>query len=179
MSSNRLFYLAFQLLATIHSGISIQNGTMKTAASSLSMEAHFQKSVRQLNHTEIQRHKGFGEKIPFIGLTKTNTLDKHCCKNGGTCMLGSFCACPKHFSGRYCEFDLRNKHCGSVAHGHWLPRKCTLCRCVYGIMYCFPSGDCDAHEYHEDVKMVHSRGPTMASFPLIVFFVLTTNFLIH
>ncbi|XP_018426379.1 PREDICTED: uncharacterized protein LOC108799059 [Nanorana parkeri] len=102
MSSNRLFYLAFQLLAAIHTGIAIQNGTIKAAGSSLSLETHIQKPMRQLNHTEFRKHKGFGQKIPFIGLTKTSTLDQHCCKNGGTCMLGSFCACPKHFSGRYC-----------------------------------------------------------------------------
>nr|ACO52056.1 Cryptic protein precursor [Aquarana catesbeiana] len=101
MSSNRLFYLAFQLLSTIHMGIAIQNGTMKAAGSLLSLETHFQKPVRQLNHTEIQKQKSFREKIPFIGLTKTSTLDKHCCKNGGTCVPGSFCACPKHFTGRY------------------------------------------------------------------------------
>ncbi|XP_077334646.1 teratocarcinoma-derived growth factor-like [Lithobates pipiens] len=179
MSSNRLFYLAFQLLSTIHMGIAIQNGTMKAAGSLLSLETHSQKPVRQLNHTEIQKQKSFREKIPFIGLTKTSTLDKHCCKNGGTCILGSFCACPKHFTGRYCEFDSRNEHCGSVANGHWLARKCALCRCFYGTMYCFPSADCDANEYHEDVKMVQSGGLTMSPISLLVFLVMATIPLLH
>ncbi|XP_069612452.1 cubilin homolog [Ranitomeya imitator] len=115
---------------------------MITAKSTLLLETSLEKPVRDADHTGIRKHKSTGEKIPFIGLTKTSSLDKHCCQNGGTCMLGSFCACPKHFTGRHCEFDLRKRYCGSVAHNHWLPKKCALCRCIHGVMYCFPSGAC-------------------------------------
>ncbi|XP_071982333.1 protein Cripto isoform X1 [Engystomops pustulosus] len=176
MWCNRLFYcLAFQLLIAVHLGIAeFQTGTIKTdARSTLLLETYLEKPARSINHTGVHKHKRTGEKIPFIGLTKTSTLDKHCCKNGGTCMLGSFCACPKHFTGRHCEFDLRNRHCGSVAHGHWLPRRCALCRCFYGVMYCFPSGDCDANEYNEDVRMVQSKGRTVSS-PAVVMLLLAT-----
>ncbi|XP_044129378.1 teratocarcinoma-derived growth factor-like isoform X1 [Bufo gargarizans] len=162
------YYLAFQLLIAVHSGTAFHNGTMKTAKSTLSLETDLEKPVRNINHTAIRNHKSGGEIIPFIGLTKTSTLDRHCCKNGGTCILGSFCACPKHFTGRHCEFDSRNRNCGSVAHGHWLPRKCALCRCIYGVMYCFPSGDCDANEYKEDVRKVQSKACTMSSCPIVM-----------
>ncbi|XP_013907104.1 PREDICTED: cryptic protein-like [Thamnophis sirtalis] len=77
--------------------------------------------------------------VPFTGLTETGKLNKHCCKNGGTCFLGTFCICPKHFSGRYCEYDTRIRNCGSLGHGEWSQEECQLCRCIYGTLECLPN----------------------------------------
>uniref|UniRef100_UPI00358E3650 cryptic protein-like isoform X2 n=1 Tax=Myxine glutinosa TaxID=7769 RepID=UPI00358E3650 len=59
-----------------------------------------------------------------------------CCFNGGTCILGSFCACRPHYKGRYCEYPPARACEGQVPHGSWLWRGCSFCRCVYGEIRC-------------------------------------------
>ncbi|KAL4678154.1 hypothetical protein H8959_020828 [Pygathrix nigripes] len=73
-----------------------------------------------------------------MGIQNSKELNRTCCLNGGTCMLGSFCACPPSFYGRNCEHDVRKENCGSVPHDTWLPKKCSLCKCWHGQLRCFP-----------------------------------------
>ncbi|KAK7895765.1 hypothetical protein WMY93_021090 [Mugilogobius chulae] len=73
-----------------------------------------------------RRHRDASAVLPFIGLTSSSEQSRSCCQNGGTCILGSFCACPQFFTGRTCEYDLRLRSCGPVPHGQ------CVCVCVSG-----------------------------------------------
>nr|CAI15755.1 Cripto-3 long [Xenopus laevis] len=150
-----------------------QNGTMINAGSELSEDTYVQKLLQHVDHAG--KEKISVETIPFIGLTKNHALDKHCCKNGGTCVLGSFCACPKHYTGRYCELHVHNRKCGIVPHGHWVQKKCALCRCMYGTMHCFPSGDCDAKDYVEESQIFLSSSPRVRSCLIAWFFLIAAS----
>nr|XP_057912089.1 teratocarcinoma-derived growth factor 1 isoform X3 [Doryrhamphus excisus] len=96
-----------------------------------------------------RKHRDAGAVIPFIGLTNSAEQSRSCCQNGGTCILGSFCACPPFFTGRSCEYNQRIRRCGLVPHGEWVRKGCSYCRCGYGFLHCFPQifhKDCDDSE---------------------------------
>ncbi|XP_075885993.1 teratocarcinoma-derived growth factor 1, partial [Nelusetta ayraudi] len=95
-----------------------------------------------------RKHRDASAVLPFTGLTDRAEQSRRCCKNGGTCILGSFCACPPFYAGRSCEYDQRIRRCGSIPHGEWVQKGCSYCRCGYGALHCFQNifKDCDDSE---------------------------------
>ncbi|OXB61428.1 hypothetical protein ASZ78_004460 [Callipepla squamata] len=105
---------------------------------------------------QSRKQQSSREFVPFTGITESKHLNRNCCQNGGTCILGAFCACPRYFSGRHCELRM----CGSIAHGDWVMKGCWLCRCLYGTLKCLSQNMQDNCELRreEEIIRLYSNG---------------------
>nr|XP_033784367.1 cryptic protein-like isoform X2 [Geotrypetes seraphini] len=156
-------------------GLDVTPRMLQPRNHSTSLEA-----FNELQSTSESRKPLFsGAYVPFTGLTESSKLNRNCCQNGGTCILGSFCACPKHFAGRHCEHDERRKNCGNyVKHGDWIHKGCQLCRCGYGTLHCFSEPaqeNCDPKE-EDEYRMLYSPASHLRP---AAYLVMATLFLAH
>ena len=90
--------------------------------------------TRRASETERQTHNN-GVKVKQSDTGNT----KNCCKNGGFCIMNSFCYCKQQYYGRYCEHRVRHRSCGTISHGTWMTAACNLCHCFDGRMICTTS----------------------------------------
>ncbi|XP_007948710.1 cryptic family protein 1B [Orycteropus afer afer] len=142
----RFLFVISLALQMIHLGNSYQreiHGSGKEAINNATIQERHQKTLNRILNNfsdangSLEGWRQPRESLPHSwGFQESESRQRSCCQNGGTCVLGSFCVCSAHFTGRHCEQDRRLSVCGAQAHGVWTVRGCRLCRCIYGALHC-------------------------------------------
>ncbi|XP_069127766.1 uncharacterized protein [Argopecten irradians] len=139
MDFKNALIMCVQVVIAISSVVPVITGTHKNRVSTKTRQHGRAKHLNEVNspHSQdnvIVKGPSLVENVAETSHAKV----KNCCRNGGRCILNSFCHCPKNFYGRYCQYEYKNRSCGELKSGHFIRSDCDLCRCFDGFMYCIP-----------------------------------------
>ncbi|VFV37483.1 low quality protein:, partial [Lynx pardinus] len=99
-----------------------------------------------------------------IGIQDSKELNRTCCLNGGTYMLGSFFACPPPSMAGTVSMIHTKTTVSLCPHDTWLSKRHSMCKCWCGQLHCFPQTflpGCEAHVMDEHFLV--SRTPELIS----------------
>ena len=85
--------------------------------------------------------------ISSMGIQNSKGLNRTCCLNGGTCILGSFCTYPPSVE-RTVSLTCTKGSVWVYAPWHLVAMKCSMCKCWHGQFRCIPQWflpSCDEH----------------------------------